>query len=271
VDGSFKVSGLRNIELTAPYFHNGGMLTLRQVVDFYNRGGDFAQVNQNNLDPNIVPLGLTTAEKNALVAFLMAFTDERVRYEQAPFDHPELFVSNGAIGNNHSVINDGTGKAVHETKYVPPVGRGGRVVPDANFLDTPPVPTSVSVQPALSVQPGNMTFTAVADIQPPVQILQITNQGTGSLTWSGTSSQSWLSVSVTNGTAPSSPVVLANTIGLAPGLYTATITITAPGANGSPMNVPVSLTIVAAAAVPPPPAPPPLPPVPPVPVVPLVP
>jgi len=45
-------------------------------VDFYNRGGDFARVNQNNLDPNIVPLGLTVAEKNALVAFLMAFTDE---------------------------------------------------------------------------------------------------------------------------------------------------------------------------------------------------
>jgi len=74
VDGAFKTPGLRNIELTAPYFHNGGILTLRQVVDSTNRGGDFARVNQNNLDPNIVPLGLTVAEKNAWWAFLMAFT-----------------------------------------------------------------------------------------------------------------------------------------------------------------------------------------------------
>jgi len=42
VDGAFKTPGLRNVELTAPYFHNGGQLTLEQVVDFYNRGGDFA-------------------------------------------------------------------------------------------------------------------------------------------------------------------------------------------------------------------------------------
>jgi cytochrome c peroxidase len=40
VDGAFKTPGLRNVELTAPCFHNGGQLTLRQVVDFYNRGGD---------------------------------------------------------------------------------------------------------------------------------------------------------------------------------------------------------------------------------------
>ncbi|HEY9796713.1 MAG TPA: cytochrome c peroxidase, partial [Leptolyngbyaceae cyanobacterium] len=37
-DGLFKTPGLRNVELTAPYMHNGGMLTLRQVVDFYSRG-----------------------------------------------------------------------------------------------------------------------------------------------------------------------------------------------------------------------------------------
>ncbi|HCF30074.1 MAG TPA: cytochrome C peroxidase, partial [Cyanobacteria bacterium UBA11049] len=37
-DGAFKTPGLRNVELTPPYFHNGGQLTLRQVVDFYSRG-----------------------------------------------------------------------------------------------------------------------------------------------------------------------------------------------------------------------------------------
>ncbi len=43
--GSFKAPQLRNVELTGPYFHNGGMLTLRQVVDFYARGGDFPATN----------------------------------------------------------------------------------------------------------------------------------------------------------------------------------------------------------------------------------
>jgi len=36
-----KTPGLRNVELTAPYFHNGGDRTLGDVVDFYNRGGNF--------------------------------------------------------------------------------------------------------------------------------------------------------------------------------------------------------------------------------------
>ena len=40
VDGAFKVPTLRNVELTGPYFHNGGQATLEQVVQFYNRGGD---------------------------------------------------------------------------------------------------------------------------------------------------------------------------------------------------------------------------------------
>jgi cytochrome c peroxidase len=55
VQGTFKVPALRNVELTAPYFHNGGQLTLRQVVDFYGRGGDFANAE---LNPEIRDLGL---------------------------------------------------------------------------------------------------------------------------------------------------------------------------------------------------------------------
>jgi cytochrome c peroxidase len=94
VDGAFKTPGLRNVELTAPYFHNGGDRTLGDVVDFYNRGGNFPQFNQANFDPNIVILGLTQTQKDALVALLLGMTDERVRFRQAPFDHPQLFVPN---------------------------------------------------------------------------------------------------------------------------------------------------------------------------------
>jgi cytochrome c peroxidase len=95
-DGTFKVPGLRNVELTAPYFHNGGQATLAQVVQFYNRGGDFADQNQHDLDPDIAPIGLTADEQASLVAFLGALTDDRVRWERAPFDHPSLLLPNGA-------------------------------------------------------------------------------------------------------------------------------------------------------------------------------
>ena len=90
--GKFKVPTLRNVELTGPYFHTGGYLTLRQVVEFYNRGGDF---NNPEKDSQIRPLRLLESQKNALVAFMLALTDERVRYERAPFDHPALDIPNG--------------------------------------------------------------------------------------------------------------------------------------------------------------------------------
>ena len=58
-DGTFKVPSLRNLELTAPYFHNGGQRTIRQVVEFYNRGGDFREHNVLNIDFEIGKLNLT--------------------------------------------------------------------------------------------------------------------------------------------------------------------------------------------------------------------
>src|SRR5713226_8347210 len=135
VDGAQKTPGLRNVELTAPYFHNGGMSTLEQVVEFYNRGGNFARENQADFDIDIEPLHLTAEEKAALVAFLKALTDERVRFDQAPFDHPQLIVPNGAKGNQFRVINDGTGNAKENFLRIPAVGRNGLKKPLSNFLE----------------------------------------------------------------------------------------------------------------------------------------
>jgi cytochrome c peroxidase len=94
VDGSFKTATLRNSELTGPYFHTGGELNLRSVVDHYNRGGNFAN---DELHPDITQLDLTDAEKDAIVSFLLALTDDRVRFERAPFDHPQICVPNGHV------------------------------------------------------------------------------------------------------------------------------------------------------------------------------
>jgi cytochrome c peroxidase len=97
-NGNFKVPGLRNVELTAPYFHNGGDMTLDTVVQFYTRGGNFRLENQDSLDiliADIAALQGNTARQANLVAFMKSFTDERVRNESGPFDHPEIFIPNG--------------------------------------------------------------------------------------------------------------------------------------------------------------------------------
>jgi cytochrome c peroxidase len=64
--GSFKTPTLRQVGLTAPYMHDGSLPTLEDVVDFYDRGGH----PNPNLDPELHPLGLSSSEKAALLAFL---------------------------------------------------------------------------------------------------------------------------------------------------------------------------------------------------------
>jgi cytochrome c peroxidase len=159
VDGAFKVAGLRNVELTGPYFHNGGQATLLQVVEFYDRGGDrrdqgcgdttgFAE-ECSNLDPDIEVLNLgkrtrkigreKVSAEEALVQFLVALTDERVRWEMAPFDHPQLFVPNGHPGDQYEVTDDGTGRATDEFLEIPAVGSGGAAYPLDTFLGLHPL------------------------------------------------------------------------------------------------------------------------------------
>jgi cytochrome c peroxidase len=110
--GAFKVPTLRNQEFQGPYFHNGGDATLRQVVEFYVRGGNFPATNIDHLDADIQPLPefdvtnpdpalALQAELNirALVAFLSrGLTDQRVATRAAPFDHPQLFIPEGVTG-----------------------------------------------------------------------------------------------------------------------------------------------------------------------------
>ena len=128
VDGAFKVPGLRNVALTAPYFHNGGQATLAQVVEFYDRGGDFTEANAASADPLIRPLGLSAGDRADLVAFLEALTDERTRLEQAPFDHPSLSVPNGGSAAVQRTLF-GIVPVRDDRVELPAVGRLGSAVP----------------------------------------------------------------------------------------------------------------------------------------------
>ena len=64
--GAFRTPALRNVALSAPYFHDGRAKTLEEVVDFYDRGG----FPNPQLDDQLQPLELSAGEKSDLVAFL---------------------------------------------------------------------------------------------------------------------------------------------------------------------------------------------------------
>jgi len=73
--GSFKTSMLRDIELTAPYMHNGSEKTLLDVIIFYNKGGEI----NPNLDGGMRPLKLSDPEMEDLVELLKTFTSDDTR------------------------------------------------------------------------------------------------------------------------------------------------------------------------------------------------
>jgi len=147
--GSFKTPPIRNVGLTAPYFHNGAYSTLRQVVEFYDRGGsrrDKGKIDPGytgdtsgtgplgkdecpvpgpdfgtNVDRFVTPLNLTEEEIDDLTAFMLTMTDPRVQCDQAPFDHPSLkiFVGHRPTDKNRD------GRADDITFELPAMGAAG--------------------------------------------------------------------------------------------------------------------------------------------------
>jgi len=71
-NGKFKVPTLRNIELTAPYMHNGSIQTLEEVIEHFNSGG----VGHPNQSEEMLPLNLSSQQKADLLAFLKTLTDQ---------------------------------------------------------------------------------------------------------------------------------------------------------------------------------------------------
>ncbi|HET9183273.1 MAG TPA: cytochrome c peroxidase [Candidatus Angelobacter sp.] len=139
-NGFFKAPQLRNVGLTAPYFHDGSQLTLEQVVEFYNRGGDFNLFGPEHqfMDADIDMIGLTMQDKIDLVDFLRnALTDPRTANQSAPFDHPQLFTPNGAVHGpgGYPVENDPDhpGRAKDNFLEIPATGANGGK-PQPTFL-----------------------------------------------------------------------------------------------------------------------------------------
>lgn len=120
--GTFKIPTLRNVELTGPFMHNGSMKSLEEVIDFYDRGGNL--INANHFETFVFPQGFSAQDKADLVAFLKSLTDERVRWERAPFDHPQISIPTGAVPGVPSTLRPNVNADSYET--LPAVGKSGR-------------------------------------------------------------------------------------------------------------------------------------------------
>ena len=89
--GKMRVPVLRNVDLRAPFMHNGRFETIEEVIEFYDRGGDFP-------NDELEPLGLTPQQKADLLAFLTRpLTDPRLAAGLPPFDRPTLYTESDRV------------------------------------------------------------------------------------------------------------------------------------------------------------------------------
>jgi hypothetical protein len=125
------------------------MATLEQVLEFYTRGGNYdPPAKQFGTVFPQVELRFVPGQREAIIAFLKSLTDDRVRYERAPFDHPELRVPDGQVGDAASVVAGNPidpALAADDWIVVPPVGAGGRPYPLPSFEE------HVAPEPGLAV------------------------------------------------------------------------------------------------------------------------
>jgi hypothetical protein len=142
------------------------------------------------------------------------------------------------LGTNPSVVDtDGDG-----------AGDGAEVLAGTDPLRADQAPAS---GPVLNVGADTLGWNyRTGTAAPSVWHIWVTNGGSGNLNWSAGDDAAWLSVSPASGSAPTDMVVSAIPSGLAPGTYTAHITVTAGGAGGSPHTITVTLKVYAGSSLP---------------------
>ncbi len=134
-DARFKTSSLRNIELTAPYMHDGRFATLEEVIEHYDNGIQAhptlsAALKDDNGDP--VQLNFTASEKSALVAFLKTLTDASIATD-IRYSDPFItdFVFQGSIDDDYFLYEN------WDVGISPPIGHTGSVTIEADcIIDT---------------------------------------------------------------------------------------------------------------------------------------
>src|SRR6185295_17925668 len=133
--GEFRTPSLRNVGLRGPYFHAGRFQTLDEVVEFYNRGGDFDAPNINH---NLIrPLNLSPQQKSDLLAFLRRpLIDPRVAAGIGQFDRPTLYSESSRVPQIVANGTTGSGALVPQVTAIEPpiVGNPSFTVGVSNAL-----------------------------------------------------------------------------------------------------------------------------------------
>ena len=75
--GKFRAPSLRNVQLSAPYMHDGSLQTLDEVIDFYAAGGRGTGISNPLKSPFVVGFVLRDTQKEDLLAFLHSLTDQK--------------------------------------------------------------------------------------------------------------------------------------------------------------------------------------------------
>jgi hypothetical protein len=102
--------------------------------------------------------------------------------------------------------------------------------------------SAVQSQAALSVTPSSLVFSALPGSTPTPQTVTI-SAGGAATAWAVTSNQSWLTAAVSSTLTPATITVSVSTTGFGEGSYSGTLTVSAPGASGSPFTIPVILAV----------------------------
>ena len=193
------------------------------------------QTRQNGLTYNL-RVGTTTPNGPQIVSPLSNVTNGFRRVPQ---------LGNTGHPNGLAIKNLAPGTYYWSVQAIDNAFAGSAFAPERSFVILP--------TPTISRSPATMTFTALTGgANPASQTLQISNSGGGTLNWSVSANQTWLTLSPGSGSATGeidNVSVSANIAGLAAGTYSATITIAAVGATNTPQTTTVTLTITSSPTI----------------------
>ena len=85
--GFFKSTHLFNLPLIAPYFHDGSAATIKDMLDFYVRGGNH---DLPDLNSHVRVLDATPAEQQLVIEMMEVLTDPRIAAGTGPYAYPSL-------------------------------------------------------------------------------------------------------------------------------------------------------------------------------------
>lgn len=168
-----------------------------------------------------------------------------------------VYVSrNGSVPTSHeqsvtateAVVSGATGDAIEV--WVRATGAGGALGAASPRSET--LRFTAAITPGLEVTPTSVAHGTIVGTDAPARTITIRNTGAGTLGWSVADDASWLLATPGSGVSTGeldAVSLVFDTDGLGVGRHTATVTVTAPGASGSPRTIPVTLDVGGTAAL----------------------